>query len=60
MAEDIISLGLDSKGNITQESSAVIITVDAMATVDITADAVILNDAGVASDSCAWCKDQHE
>src|SRR6266496_2998907 len=43
-AEDIVSLGLDSRGDTTQESSAV------MATADITANAVILDDASVAND----------
>src|SRR6266542_5711056 len=59
-AEDIVSLGLDSRGNITQESSAIMTTADAMATVDITAGAIILDDAGVANDSYAWSSDQHE
>jgi len=49
-AEDIVSLGLDSRGNTTQESSAVMTIADAVATADITADAVILDDAGVAND----------
>src|SRR6266498_1202704 len=59
MVEDIVSLGLDSRGNTTQESNAVMIiadavtTADAVATADITAGAVILDDAGVANDSCA-------
>ncbi len=60
MAEDIVSLGLDSRGDTTQKSSAVMTTADAVATADITASAVILDDAGVANDSCAWCRDQHE
>src|SRR6266545_1027820 len=60
MAEDIISLGLDSRGDITQESSAVMTTADAAVTADITAGAVILDDAGVTNDSCAWRSDQHE
>jgi len=51
--EDIISLGLDSRGDTTQESSAVMTTADAVAIADITADAVILDDAGVANDSYA-------
>ncbi len=59
-AEDIISLGLDSRDDTTQESSAVMTTADAAVTADITADAVILDDAGVANDSCAWRSDQHE
>src|SRR6266542_529740 len=50
MAKDIVSLGLDSRGNTTQESSAVMTIADAAATADITADAVILDDAGVAND----------
>ena len=52
-AEDIVSLGLDSRGDTTQESSTVMTTADAAATADITAGAVILDDAGVANDSCA-------
>src|SRR6266542_125670 len=49
-AEDIVSLGLDFRGDTTQKSSAVMITANAAATADITADAVILDDAGVAND----------
>src|SRR6266498_1106285 len=45
-AEDIVSLGLDSRGDTTQESSVVMITADAVMTVDIIAGAVILNDMG--------------
>ena len=52
MAEDIISLELDSRGDTTQESSIVMTTANAAMTADITADAVILNDADVANDSC--------
>ena len=46
-AEDIVSLGLDSRGDITQESSAVMTTADATATADITTGAVILDDVDV-------------
>src|SRR6266542_1757278 len=53
-AEDIVSLGLDSRGDTTQESSVVITTANAAATANITADTVILDDAGVANDSYAW------
>ena len=56
-AEDIVSLGLDSRGDTTQESSAVMTTADIAATADITADAVILDNAGVANDSYAWHSD---
>ncbi len=52
-AEDIVSLGLDSRGDTTQESSAVMTTADAATTANITADAVILNDVSVANNSCA-------
>ena len=52
-AEDIISLGLDSRGDITQGSSVVMTTADAAATADITAGIVILDDADVANNSCA-------
>ena len=60
MAENIVSLGLDSRDNTTQESSAVMTTANAAVTADIIADAVILDDAGVANDSCVWHSDQHE
>ncbi len=59
-AEDIVLLGLNSRGDTTQESSAVMTTADAAATADITADAVILDDAGVANDSYAWRSDRHK
>src|SRR6266498_3404750 len=49
-AEDIVSLGLDSRSDITQESSAVMTTAYAAVTADITAGAVILDDAGMAND----------
>src|SRR6266496_4264693 len=58
-AEDIVSLGLDSRGDTTQESSAVMTTADAAATADITADAVILDDAGVANDMLRMAQDRH-
>ena len=49
-AEDIVSLGLDSRGDTTQDSSAVMTTADAAVTADITADAVIMDNVGVAND----------
>ena len=52
MAEDIVSLELNSRGDITQESSAVMITADAMVTADIIVDVVILDDVSVTIDSC--------
>ncbi len=52
-AEDIVLLELDSRGNTTQESSAVMTTADAAITADIIMDVVILDNAGVATDSCA-------
>ncbi len=52
-AEDIISLGLDSRDDTTQENSAVMTTADIAAIADITAGAVILDVAGVANDSYA-------
>src|SRR6266496_5617306 len=58
-AEDIVSLGLNSRGNTTQESSVVMTTADAAATADITADAVILDDAGVANDMLRMAQDRH-
>ena len=59
-AEDIVSLGLDSRGDTTQESSVVMITADAVMTVDIIAGAVILDDAGVANDMLRIAQDRHE
>ena len=50
MAEDIVLLGLDSRGDTIQESTAVIITADAAATAGITAGAVILDDTSVANE----------
>ena len=52
-AKDIVSLGLDSRGDTTQENSAVMTTADAAMTANITTGAVITDDAGVANDSCA-------
>jgi len=52
MVEDIVSLGLNSRGNITQESSAVMTTANAVVTADITVNAVILDNADVANNSC--------
>ena len=60
IAKDIVSLGLDSRGNIIQESSAVMTTTNATVTADITVDAVILDDVSVVNDSCAWHNNQHE
>ena len=60
MAEDIVSLGLDSRDDTTQESSAVMTTADATVTADITVGAVILNDADMANDNCVWYSDRHE
>ena len=54
-AKDIISLKLNSRGNITQESSTVMITADAAdaaETVNITANVVILDNVGIATNSC--------
>ncbi len=59
-AEDIISLGLNSRGDTTQESNAEMITADTAATADITAGAVILDDEDVVSDSYVWYSDRHE
>ncbi len=59
-AEDIILLGLDSRGNTTQESSVIMTTADAVVTADITAGAVILDDVDVTNDSYVWRSDQYE
>ncbi len=53
MAEDTVSLELDSRGDIIQESNAVMTTVNAVMIVNITTNAVILDDVGVANNSCA-------
>src|SRR6266542_3766119 len=45
-AEDIILLELDSRDDTTQESSTVMTTANVAATADITANAVIMDDAG--------------
>ncbi len=60
MVKDIILLGLDSRGDITQESSAEMTTVDTAATADITADAVILDDADMVNNSYVWCSNRQE
>ena len=60
MTEDIISLGMDSRGDITQESSTVMITVDIMITADITASVIILDDADMVNDSYAQRSNYHE
>ncbi len=60
MAEDIVSLGLDFRGDIIQESSTVMTIADAAATADITAGVVIMDNASVANDSCTWHSDRHE
>ena len=51
--EDIVLLGLDSRGDTTQESSVVMTTADITVTVNITAGAVILEDAGIVNNNCA-------
>ena len=60
MAENIVSLRLDSRGDTAQESSAVMITADAAATADITADAIILEDTGVANDMLRIAQDRQK
>jgi len=50
--KDIVSLELDFKGDITQESSAVMITADVAMTANITAGVVILDNMNMTSDSC--------
>ena len=59
-AKDIVSLGLDSRSDTIQESSAVITTVNATTIADITADTVILNEVGIANNNYAWCSNWHE
>ncbi len=50
MTKDIISLGLDSRNDIIQESSTVITTTDIIAIANIIADAIIIDDVGVVND----------
>ncbi len=52
MVKDIILLELNSMDDITQESSAIMITADAMITVNIITDTVIMADMDIANDSC--------
>ena len=59
-AEDIVSLGLDSKGDTTQGSNAVIITANTVVTADITVGIVILENTGVVNNNCVKGNDQHE
>ena len=58
--KDIVSLGLNSRGDTTQESSTIMIIANAVTTADITTGTVILNDADVANDSCVWRSNRHE
>jgi len=51
MAEDIILLGLNSKDDTIQESSIIMITADAMDTAYITANAIILDNVSIATNS---------
>ena len=53
MAKDIILLELDYRNDTIQESSIVMTTADAAVIADITASAVIMDDASMANDSCA-------
>ena len=53
MAEDIILLGLNSKDDTIQESSIIMTITDTVVTADITVNAVILNEAGIANNSYA-------
>jgi len=59
-AKDIVLLGLDSRGDTTQESNTVMTIADTTMTADITTGTVILNDADVANDSCVWRSNRHE
>ena len=59
-AENIVLLGLDFRGDITQESSVVITTADAVVTVNITVNTVIVDDMDIATDNCTQHSDQHE
>ncbi len=56
-AKDIVSLELNSRGNTIQESSIIMTITDTVVTADITVNAVILNEAGIANNSYAWCND---
>ena len=52
-AKDIVSLELNSRGNTIQESSIIMTITDTVVTADITVNAVILNEAGIANNSYA-------
>ena len=51
MAKDIVLLGLDSRDDTTQESSAVMTTADAATIANITVNTIILDDISIANDS---------
>jgi len=57
MVKDIVLLGLDFRGDITQKSNAVMTTADAMITANITAVAVILEDVGIVNNNCTRYKE---
>ena len=51
MVKNIVLLGLNSRGDITQESSTVMIIADAAITADITVNVIILDDMDIANNS---------
>ncbi len=53
IAKNIVLLKLNSRDDITQEDSTVMITADIAMIADITVDAVIMDDASITNDSCA-------
>ncbi len=57
MAKDIVLLGLNSRSNTIQESSVIIIIMDAATTADIIVNIVIMDEVSVVNDSCTWRDD---
>ncbi len=60
VTKDIVSLGLNSRGNITQGSSTVMTTADATVIADIIMGAVILENVGIANNSYTQGNNQYE
>ncbi len=57
MAKDIVLFGLNSRSNTIQESSVIIIIMDAATTADIIVNIVIMDEVSVVNDSCTWRDD---
>ena len=53
ITKDIVSLGLDSKDDITQKNSIIMTTVNVVMTANITANIIILAETGIVNNSYA-------